>query len=134
MASNYVRGRSKEYACIETLEQLGYTCLRAASSKGLFDVVGVRFDGTALVQVKLTSSGDFSEDENCSLLRDLPVHPSTLKELWLYEKGKGLVEVRDLKALKSDARTKEGKALREESRQRATEIKKSSRRLKNAAA
>lgn len=130
MASNYARGRSKEYDTIKKLEAMGYTCIRSASSKGLWDVMGVRFDGTVLVQTKLTSSGNFSEDENCVLLRELPVHPTTSKELWIYVAGKGLVEVRDLKQAKPDARTAEGKKLREEARQRAKHIKRSSRRSK----
>lgn len=130
MATNYQRGRAKEYDTIRKLEAMGYNCLRAASSKGLYDVVGVRFDGCVLVQCKLTSSGNFSEDENCSLLRDLPVHPSTRKELWIFEAGKGLVEVRDLKEEKFDARTSDGKTKRDEARARAKHIKRSSRKRK----
>lgn len=120
MASNYVRGRAKEYAAKATLEGMGYHVTRAASSQGLADLVAVRADDVRLVQCKLTSSGDFSEDENCQHLRDLPVPPNVSKELWLYVKGKGLVEVRDLKEPKPDARTAEGKELRERARQRAT--------------
>lgn len=117
-----MRGRSKEYKVMYTLEPLGFTCTRSASSKGLWDVMAVRADEVRLVQVKYTKS-DFSEDENCSLLRDLPVHPSVKKELWIYEYNKGLVEIRDLKNEKPDARTAEGKILREENRKAALQMR-----------
>jgi hypothetical protein len=133
MASNYQRGRAKEYDCMGKLEAQGYTCTRSASSKGLWDVVGVRFDGTKLIQIKLTSKGDFSEDENCALLRDLPAHPTTDKELWIYHAGKGLVEVRNLKEPKFDARTADGKAHRDKARERAQQIITSSKRGKHGA-
>ena len=119
MATNYVRGRAKEYTVRDTLIAQGYTCIRAASSQGLWDVMGVRFDGVILVQAKLTSTGSFSEDENCQKLRDLPVPPNVRKELWIYESGKGLVEVRDLKDEKPDSRTAEGKRLRAQNQERA---------------
>lgn len=121
--SNYKRGRGKEYECMNTLRELGYTCTRSASSHGLWDVAAARADEVRLVQVKLTSSGDFSEDENCRLLRDLPVPPNVKKELWIYHGGKGLVEVRDLKQPKPDARTEEGKKLRAEAQERAKQTK-----------
>lgn len=112
---------------MEMIEAMGYTPNRSASSKGLWDVHGVRHDGVLLIQCKLTSSGNFSEDENCESLRNLPVHPTTLKELWIFEAGKGLVEVRDLKQPKYDARTSEGKACREKARERARFYKRASR-------
>lgn len=127
MASNYVRGRAKEYEIRNTLEAMGYTTTRSASSQGLWDVDGVRLDGVVLVQGKLTSDGSFSEDENCQKLRDLPVPHNVRKELWIYVAGEGLVEVRDLKRPKPDARTAEGKALREEFRAAAAQVK----RIKN---
>jgi hypothetical protein len=93
-STNYVRGRAKEYAVKAALEAQGYTCTRSASSQGLWD-------------------------ENCQKLRDLPVAPNCRKELWLYAAGQGLVEVRDLKLPKPDARTAEGKAARAQSREQA---------------
>lgn len=123
MATNYVRGRAAEYKAKEILETLGYSVLRAASSHGLADLAAVKWDDSRWIQVKLTSDGDFSEDENCRKFRDLPVPPNVRKELWIFHKGKGLVEVRDLKKPKPDARTVEGKALREEARAEAEKIK-----------
>jgi hypothetical protein len=133
MATNYTRGRAAEYKAKRTLEGMGYHVTRAASSQGLADLVAVRADGFRLVQCKLTSSGDFSEDENCQKLRDLPVPMNCVKELWLYLKDEGLIEVRDLKEPRPDARTADGKAARERARERAkrtTLIAKPTRNLK----
>lgn len=120
--SNYKRGRAKEYKTMQLLEPLGFTCTRSASSKGLWDVVAVRADEARLIQTKYTKQDHFSEDENCQLLRQLPVHPSVKKELWIFQYDKGLVEIRDLKLPKPDARTTEGKRLREMAREEARRI------------
>jgi|SRR5690606_1485865 len=121
--SNYKRGRAKEYETIRLLEPLGFTCTRSASSQGLWDVVAVRADETRLIQTKYTKDAHFSEDDNCQLLRELPVHPSVRKELWIFQYGKGLVEIRDLKQPKPDARTADGKVLREAARNAAEQVK-----------
>lgn len=123
MATNYQRGRAIEYNIKSTLEGAGFTCTRSASSQGLWDVTCVRADEVRYVQGKLTSTGDFSEDENCALFRQLAVPACVKKELWLYEAGQGIVEVRDLKAPKPDARTEEGKAQREANRAKAAHIR-----------
>lgn len=123
MSTNYVRGRSAEYKVMRLLEAIGFNCIRAASSKGLYDVVGVRADEVCLVQSKLTSTGNFSEDENCRLLRELPVPPNVRKELWLYAAGEGLIEVRNLKEEKLSAVTPAGKVAREVARSRARSLK-----------
>jgi hypothetical protein len=132
VSSNYRRGRQKEYEAMDHLRVLGYEPMRAASSHGLFDVAGVRADGAKLIQCKLTS-GDFSEDENCRLFRLLEVPVNIDKELWIWQAGKGLVEIRDLKEPKFDARTEEGKTLRELARDRAKRLKGILRNIKKAA-
>jgi hypothetical protein len=133
---NYVRGRSMEYKVMRTLELIGFTCTRSASSQGLWDVVCARGDEIRFVQSKLTSTGDFSEDENCTLLRELPLPACAKKEIWLYAAGEGLVEVRDLRKPKPDARTAEGKAHRERAREAAhhiRQVERNARQLKKAA-
>jgi hypothetical protein len=133
MASNYVRGRAMEYKVMYMLEACGFRTTRSASSHGLADVVAVRADEVRYVQVKLTKSGDFSEDENCRELRDLPVPGNVRKELWIFHGGKGLVEIRDLKRPKFDARTEEGRTEREAARKAAATMKEAYRRRKAAA-
>ena len=50
--TNYQRGRGAEYRTMRVLEALGYQCIRAASSKGPWDVVGVSSTDVVCVQVK----------------------------------------------------------------------------------
>lgn len=80
----YKLGRRYEYRAIKLLEQFGYTCTRSASSQGLWDVVGVRFDEVKLVQVKFTSADKYYEDANCKEFRNLPVPDCVVKELWVF--------------------------------------------------
>lgn len=53
--SGYSQGRDVEYAVIDDLKANGFACLRAASSKGVADVVGVRNGLVVLVNVKRTT-------------------------------------------------------------------------------
>lgn len=89
-----MRGTSKERAVKILLEKAGYTCIRAASSMGLWDVHGV--DGThhRLVQVKWTKlDGNTWKDKNCRLLIDLRVPPNTSKEVWVFRYSQGEPEI-----------------------------------------
>lgn len=57
---NYIKGRAFEYRCMEHFRKLGYYCIRAYASKGLFDFIAVPpntmstldFNDTLLVQAK----------------------------------------------------------------------------------
>jgi Holliday junction resolvase len=50
--SNYVAGRRREYRTQAILEAAGYQTIRAASSKGIADVVGVRGREVRFISVK----------------------------------------------------------------------------------
>jgi len=54
--SNYVKGRRREYRTQQILEAAGYETIRAASSKGLADVVAVRAGDVRFVSVKSGSA------------------------------------------------------------------------------
>ena len=84
MSTPYQKGRAAEYKTIRELEKVGYTCTRSASSKGLWDVVGVNSSETRLIQV---SSG--REKRPCEIepFELLAVSPGTVKELWSWPKG-----------------------------------------------
>jgi hypothetical protein len=41
---NYLAGRRFEYQVKEALEKMGWTIIRSSGSKGLFDLVGVKFE------------------------------------------------------------------------------------------
>ena len=53
--SGYTQGRKVEYDVIRDLQQHGYDTVRAASSKGLADVVAVKPGQVLLVNCKRTS-------------------------------------------------------------------------------
>lgn len=54
--SRYLRGRQTEHDAVAALEADGYLVIRASSSKGMWDVVGVRHDRVLLVSCKRTST------------------------------------------------------------------------------
>lgn len=53
--SGYSQGRDVEYAVIHHLTDNGYTCTRAASSKGAADVIAIKPGQVVLVNVKRTT-------------------------------------------------------------------------------
>lgn len=88
MASNYTRGRGKEYKVADILKGFGFMCQRSASSKGLFDVVAYKDGEVKLVQVKYTKAKKYYEDLNCKKARELIVPKGVSKELWVFYFGK----------------------------------------------
>jgi Holliday junction resolvase len=65
--SGYTDGRRIEYAVIHALTQAGYECTRAASSKGVADVIAIGDGVVLLVNVKRTRPPGPSE--RAALLR-----------------------------------------------------------------
>jgi len=47
------KGRRGEYKSIRFLEAAGYSCIRSAASKGVFDLVAVNGDHVLLIQCKV---------------------------------------------------------------------------------
>lgn len=88
--TNYTAGRRAEYRTIAVLEAAGYSCTRSASSKGMWDVVGVSATDVVLVQVKYggrpapSSYADFGEMR-------VPANVRRLVHWW--RKGSGAPEV-----------------------------------------
>ncbi len=82
---NYQRGRSREYRVIKSLQDEGYTCIRAAGSKGMFDIVAVGPKGIRLIQVKLNKGPTSGER---SALAEFRNHPANaVKEVWMFTDG-----------------------------------------------
>ncbi len=82
---NYIRGRQREYRVMNMLEDLGYICVRAAGSKGMFDVVAIGPKDIRLVQVKLNRNASPKEK---AILKDFDAHPgNVVKEIWLFKDG-----------------------------------------------
>lgn len=67
--SNYVAGRRREYRAQRILEAAGYDTLRAASSKGISDVVAVRGREVRFISVK--SGGAYASGVEREALRQL---------------------------------------------------------------
>jgi hypothetical protein len=55
MTSGYVLGRQVEWAVIHDLQDNGYGCTRAASSKGICDVMAIKPGQILLINVKRTT-------------------------------------------------------------------------------
>ena len=59
--SGYRQGRDVEWAVVHRLTEDGYECTRAASSKGVADVIGIKPGQVVLVSVKRTTPPGPSE-------------------------------------------------------------------------
>lgn len=96
MASNYQRGRYSEYKAIKHLQKEGYFyCTRSPASKGMFDVIGVGYDGGILLQTKRTKRKKIvpsmykEEMESIQKFVDsLPYLPDNIRiEFWVQRDG-----------------------------------------------
>jgi Holliday junction resolvase len=56
LMANYAKGRRREYRTQAILEAAGYQTMRAASSKGVADVIGVRRGEVRFISVKSGSA------------------------------------------------------------------------------
>jgi hypothetical protein len=61
------KGRRNEHRSIALLESLGYECVRAAASKGVFDIVGIGSADFILLQVKTRDWPGVAEMETLRL-------------------------------------------------------------------
>ena len=75
------KGARNEHRSIELLESLGYRCVRAAASKGVFDIVAIGPSDIALVQVKSTSWPGSSEMETLRMFQ-VPAGVRKLVHRW----------------------------------------------------
>lgn len=83
--ANYLAGAAAERTVKRDLEQCGFSCIRAAASHGIYDVIGVRGDSVVFVQVKRGKTKPSpSEYQN---LIDMPVPENALKLVVFYPVG-----------------------------------------------
>lgn len=99
MATNYQRGRTREYYVMQNLRKKGYHCIRSASSKGYFDVIAIGEKDILLIQVKLSKDGKLKRDENYKLSLTLKVPTNTKKQLWLFAPGSTTPEILELSGI-----------------------------------
>ena len=85
--ANYHAGRRKEYATQRVLEAAGYETIRAASSKGVVDVVAFRRGDVRLISVKSGSARPTAvEREGLEHLAKFALGGYSV-ELWRWPKG-----------------------------------------------
>lgn len=84
-ANNYVKGRRREYRAQQILERAGYQTIRAASSKGVVDVVAFRRGDVRLISIK--SGGAYAsaiEREALEAIRSDNWRSAYTVEIWRF--------------------------------------------------
>lgn len=91
--TNYRKGQRAEWRARDLLKQQGYhTVIRAAGSKGHFDLIGLGPKDIALVQVKRGRA--ISKSERAELLELKQQLPDAVTvEIWTFDAGERLPEV-----------------------------------------
>ena len=92
-ATNYDRGRAREYRSMNLIEVAGYEPIRSAGSHGTWDVIGVSDTGILLVQVKLNEKPTPAEYE---AMHRAACPPNGKKLLHFYRTGRHLPEIEEL--------------------------------------
>lgn len=92
--ANYQRGYRAELAAVTELKQEGYQALRAAGSKGPFDLIAWNAETVRFVQVKRVRNGNNGLAKAARELEAVPVPPYARKELWVWRDREGFVERR----------------------------------------
>jgi hypothetical protein len=87
------KGRRNEHRSIALLKSLGYECIRAAASRGVFDIVGIGSADFILLQVKSNQWPGAAEVET---LRLFPAPPNARK---LVHRWRDRVRLPDVKEL-----------------------------------
>lgn len=92
--ANYHAGRRKEYATQRALEAAGYYTVRAASSKGSFDIIGYRKGSIRFISVKSGSARPTGVEREALERLSRELAPHTV-ELWRWPRGarEAIVEV-----------------------------------------
>ena len=81
MVKTYAKGCRLENRARTILEKQGYYVIRSAGSKGLIDLVAIRWNQVKLIQVK---SRGISKAE-LETFMDLKVPGNVHKEIWLWD-------------------------------------------------
>lgn len=91
--SQYSTGRAIERKIINFLRDNGYNAVRSAGSKGAFDVVAYNDEIVRFIQSKYTSTKNHSYAADLRKMSAAGTPEFTTKELWVYEKNIGFIEV-----------------------------------------
>ena len=93
--TQYARGRRKEWEVCKRLRAEGYTVVRSAGSRGLWDVMAIGQGAIRLIQVKYAKKKGWW-DANCQTFLELAVPEAVTKEVWLFTKGNSTPFVRTI--------------------------------------
>ena len=92
MNTKYNRGRRAEWLAKQDLQTEGYTVVRAAGSKGSWDLIAVHLDHPVvrLIQVKSVKDPKQIKTEIKKFMAALPLprREHFTQELWVYIRGK----------------------------------------------
>ncbi|MBM3763413.1 MAG: hypothetical protein FJW36_24650 [Acidobacteria bacterium] len=87
------KGRRCEYKSIQLLRDEGFEVIRAAASKGVFDLVGIGAAGLALIQVKANAWPGRAEVER---MRAFPVPPGARRLIHRWDDGEREPRIKEL--------------------------------------
>ena len=76
------KGRRLEHKTIKILEAAGYSCTRAAASKGVWDIIAINSTSVSLVQVKANRKPPPVEREE---MEQFICPPGVSKEYWVWK-------------------------------------------------
>jgi hypothetical protein len=96
VATNYSRGRAREYRTMALLEAAGFEAYRMAGSHGPFDVIGISNAGIVLVQCKLNGMPKAWEIEQ---MKGAQCPCNGRKLLHAYEPGRRMPAVIEVEGL-----------------------------------
>lgn len=88
LMTRYSVGRRREQETVHYLRSEGYGTLRAAGSKGVFDVVGYNSAVVRFIQVKSSKAQYGSLRSDLESVNGAAVPEGATKELWVYEPRK----------------------------------------------
>ena len=82
--TQYRRGRAIEWKARKELESRGFTVIRSAGSKGVFDLVALDANSLILIQVKRANRLGKQYPAVIKQIQAVPCPPGTLKQLWVW--------------------------------------------------
>lgn len=88
MSNRYQQGRQAEHRAIQALTKQGYECMRAAGSKGAWDILAWK-DNMPVRHIQIKSEGRLSNQlykHECRLLALAPCSRNGRKELWVWSR------------------------------------------------
>ncbi len=97
MARNYrkQKGTEREHRSMALLEAVGYRCMRAGGSLGVFDICGISYEGIVLVQVK---SRDWPGAVEMEKIQDFPCPPNGRKLIHRWRNYQRLPDVKEVQS------------------------------------